>query len=293
MNNSTLNSMPPAKALTIAGSDSSGGAGIQADLKTFQEVGIYGMSVLTAATAQNTIGVQGVFPLPTEAVARQLDSIGQDLTPNAVKTGMLFDADIVATVADRIAYYKWPNVIIDPVMIAKGGTPLLQADAVAVLIRDLLPLARIVTPNLPEAERLTGIPLYTAADVKEAARRIHAMGPAIVIIKGGHAKGDTAQDLLYDGTTFTTYESPRIHTEATHGTGCTYSAAIAANLAHGCTVTEAVQVAKDFIQAAIADSLGIGSGHGPTNHFAYRRKHASHASPSLYGFPPSNGGERL
>ncbi|MFB5269585.1 bifunctional hydroxymethylpyrimidine kinase/phosphomethylpyrimidine kinase [Paenibacillus enshidis] len=261
-----------AKALTIAGSDSGGGAGIQADLKTFQELGVYGMSVLTAATAQNTLGVQGVFPLTAEAVARQLDSIGEDLTPDAVKTGMLFSADIIEATADRIAHYGWRNLVIDPVMVAKGGAPLLKADAAVTLIRDLLPLAMIITPNLPEAEMLTGTKLFKAEDIREAARRIHAMGPDMVIMKGGHAGGDLARDLLYDGTEFTVFESPRIHTMATHGTGCTYSAAITAGLAKGLTTTEAVRVAKDFIQAAIEDSLDIGSGHGPTNHFAYRRR---------------------
>ncbi|MFB5677978.1 bifunctional hydroxymethylpyrimidine kinase/phosphomethylpyrimidine kinase [Paenibacillus terreus] len=264
--------MTIAKALTIAGSDSGGGAGIQADLKTFQELGVYGMSALTAATAQNTLGVQGVFPLTPEAVARQLDSIGKDLTPDAVKTGMLFSADIIEAIADRIAHYGWGNLVIDPVMVAKGGASLLKADAVTTLIRDLFPLALIITPNLPEAEMLTGMQLYKAEDIREAARRIHNMGPDMVIMKGGHAGGELARDLLYDGTGFTVFESLRIRTEATHGTGCTYSAAITAGLASGLSAIEAVRVAKDFIQAAIEDSLGIGSGHGPTNHFAYRQR---------------------
>ncbi|MDP4099304.1 bifunctional hydroxymethylpyrimidine kinase/phosphomethylpyrimidine kinase [Paenibacillus sp. P96] len=262
------------KALTIAGSDSSGGAGIQADLKTFQELGVYGMSALTAATAQNTLGVQAVFPLTPEAVGSQLDSIGADLTPDAVKTGMLYSAEIIAVTADRIARYGWSKLVIDPVMVAKGGAPLLKPDAVHTLIRDLLPLARIITPNLPEAEMLTGMKLLRAEDIREAARRIHAMGPELVIMKGGHASGAVARDLLYDGAAFTAFDGPRIHTVHTHGTGCTYSAAVTAGLASGLAVTEAVRVAKDFIQAAIENSLGIGAGHGPTNHFAYRLKAA-------------------
>jgi hydroxymethylpyrimidine/phosphomethylpyrimidine kinase len=262
------------KALTIAGSDSGGGAGIQADLKTFQELGAYGMSAITAVTAQNTLGVQGVYPMEPAAVAAQLDSIGADLTPDAVKTGMLFSSDIIRVVADRIRKYDWRNLVIDPVMIAKGGSPLLQAEAVQSLIKELIPLAHITTPNIPEAELLTGLTIRTMKDREEAAKRICAMGSRFAVIKGGHdpEANDRVVDLLYDGKSFLHMESKRIQTPNTHGTGCTYSAALAAELAAGRTAAEAVGTAKHFIQAAIEDQLGIGSGHGPTNHFAYQRR---------------------
>lgn len=261
------------KALTIAGSDSGGGAGIQADLKTFQELGVYGMSALTAVTAQNTLGVQGVYPLDPEAVARQLDSIGEDLTPDAVKTGMLFSGVIIRTVADKIRQHGWNGLVIDPVMVAKGGSPLLQQEAVRSLIDHLLPLALVTTPNIPEAEILTGLPIKSLEDAEEAARRIADMGSRYVVVKGGHGSGDgTVTDVLYDGRGFTYFESPRINTPHTHGTGCTFSAALAAELAKGRTPVEAVRTAKAFIRAAIEDGLGIGSGHGPTNHFAYNRR---------------------
>ncbi|UQZ36411.1 bifunctional hydroxymethylpyrimidine kinase/phosphomethylpyrimidine kinase [Paenibacillus sp. PK3_47] len=258
------------KALTIAGSDSGGGAGIQADLKTFQELGVYGMSALTAVTAQNTLGVQGVFPLSAEAVSAQLDSIGGDLQPDALKTGMLFSGEIITLAAERIQRYGWNNLIVDPVMVAKGGSPLLQLEAVQALQAKLLPAALAVTPNIPEAEVLTGMTISGLAEREHAARLIHSMGPRYVVLKGGHDDGTAGVlDLLYDGQSFVYMEGPRIATRHTHGTGCTYSAAIAAGLAKGLIVTEAIRVAKDFIQAAIEDGLGIGGGHGPTNHFAY------------------------
>ncbi|MNB65942.1 Hydroxymethylpyrimidine/phosphomethylpyrimidine kinase [compost metagenome] len=261
------------KALTIAGSDSGGGAGIQADLKTFQELGVYGMSALTAVTAQNTLGVQGVYPLEPAAVARQLDSIGEDLTPDAVKTGMLFSSEIIRTVSDGIRRYGWKNLVVDPVMVAKGGSPLLQQEAVRALTQYLLPLALVTTPNIPEAEIIAGMTIAGIDDCKEAARRIAEMGSRYVVVKGGHgAEPGAVTDVLYDGTEFTYIESPRIDTPHTHGTGCTYSAALAAELAKGRTTDEAVKTAKAFIRAAIEDGLGIGSGHGPTNHFAYMRR---------------------
>lgn len=258
------------KALTIAGSDSGGGAGIQADLKTFQELGVYGMSALTAVTAQNTLGVQAVYPLETEAVAAQLDSIGTDLRPEAVKTGMLFSSGIIRTVAGKIRQYGWTSLVVDPVMVAKGGSPLLLQEAVTALITELLPLSLIVTPNIPEAEILTGMTISDLTGRERAAQLLHAMGPQYVVLKGGH-DDDTpgVLDLLYDGQEFLYMDSPRIATPHTHGTGCTYSAAIAAGLAKGNTAAEALRTAKAFIQAAIEDSLGIGAGHGPTNHFAY------------------------
>ncbi|WP_339276161.1 bifunctional hydroxymethylpyrimidine kinase/phosphomethylpyrimidine kinase [Paenibacillus sp. FSL W8-0426] len=261
------------QALTIAGSDSGGGAGIQADLKTFQELGVYGMSAITAITAQNTLGVQGVFAVPNEGVAAQLDSIGTDLYPGAVKTGMLFSADLIRIVAEKCRTYRWPKLVIDPVMVAKGGAPLLQQQAVQTLISDLLPLALVTTPNIPEAELLAGMSIGGLASREEAARRIVQMGSAYVLIKGGHA-GDhgSVVDVLYDGHSFHYFENPRVLTRHTHGTGCTFSAAIAAELAKGSAVPEAVETARVFIQAAIEDELGIGAGHGPTNHFAYGRR---------------------
>jgi hydroxymethylpyrimidine/phosphomethylpyrimidine kinase len=261
------------KALTIAGSDSGGGAGIQADLKTFQELGVFGMSALTAVTAQNTLGVQGVYPLDIQAVAQQIDSIGEDLGADAVKTGMLFSGDIIKTVAEKIKEYGWRNLVVDPVMVAKGGAPLLQQEAVKAVIENLLPLAMVITPNIPEAEVLAGMAIRNLADREEAARLIKQMGAQYVVIKGGHDESsDILADLLYDGSKFIYLESQRIPTRHTHGTGCTFSAAIAAELAKGKGVVDAVATAKDFIQAAIEDSLMIGAGHGPTNHWAFQRR---------------------
>ncbi|WP_438349522.1 bifunctional hydroxymethylpyrimidine kinase/phosphomethylpyrimidine kinase [Paenibacillus sp. FA6] len=261
------------KALTIAGSDSGGGAGIQADMKTFQELSVYGMSAITAVTAQNTLGVQGVFPMSAEALTMQLDSIGSDLEPDAVKTGMLFSGEIIRIVAAKVQQYHWSNLVIDPVMVAKGGSPLLQQEAVQSVIRYLLPLALITTPNLPEAEILTEMSIRTLSDREEAARIIHQMGSRYVVMKGGHdASTEQVIDLLYDGHDYIYMENNRIETRHTHGTGCTYSAAITAELAKGTSVLEAIQIAKSFIQAAIEDQLGIGAGHGPTNHFAYQKR---------------------
>ncbi|QAY66944.1 bifunctional hydroxymethylpyrimidine kinase/phosphomethylpyrimidine kinase [Paenibacillus protaetiae] len=261
------------QALTIAGSDSGGGAGIQADLKTFQELGVYGMSAITAITAQNTLGVHGVYPMDLLAVESQLDAIGADLNPGAVKTGMLFSADIIGIVADKVKQYGWSKLVIDPVMVAKGGSALLQQEAIRALKKQLIPLALVTTPNIPEAELLCDMPIRTLADREEAARRLVQMGSRHVVMKGGHdANTEQLVDMLYDGTEFIYLESARIDTRHTHGTGCTFSAAIAAELAAGKTVEEAVRTAKAFIQAAIEDGLGIGGGHGPTNHFAYQRR---------------------
>ena len=259
------------KALTIAGSDSGGGAGIQADLKTFQELGVYGMSALTAVTAQNTLGVQGIYPLEAEAVAAQLDSVGSDLPPDAVKTGMLFSSAIIREVADKVREYGWHRrLVIDPVMVAKGGSQLLLHEAMQALITGLLPLALVVTPNLPEAELLTGMKIHRMSDREQAARLLHGMGPQFIVLKGGHdPSGDEVVDLLYDGREFTYMNSPRIETRHTHGTGCTFSAAVTAGLALGNSIAESVHTAKAYIQAAIEDSLGLGAGQGPTNHFAY------------------------
>jgi hydroxymethylpyrimidine/phosphomethylpyrimidine kinase len=261
------------KVLTIAGSDSGGGAGIQADLKTFQELGVFGMTALTAVTAQNTLGVQGVYPLSVEAVLEQIDSIGTDLGTDAVKTGMLFSSEIIEAVAGKIRYYGWEQVVIDPVMVAKGGAPLLQQEAVEAMRKHLIPLSKVITPNLPEAEVITGMKIGSKSQMMEAAKVICGLGAQNVVIKGGHrADIDLATDLLYDGKEFSEFAGRRIETKNTHGTGCTFAAAVAAELAKGHAVRDAVRVAKHFIQAAIEDQLEIGQGHGPTNHWAFRRR---------------------
>jgi hydroxymethylpyrimidine/phosphomethylpyrimidine kinase len=262
------------KALTIAGSDSGGGAGIQADLKTFQELRVFGMSALTAVTAQNTLGVQGVYPLSVEAVEQQIESVGTDLGADAVKTGMLFSAEIIQAVANKVKQFGWSRLVVDPVMVAKGGAPLLQEEAVSALKTYLLPLAMVITPNIPEAEVLTGMTIQTLDDRHEAAKRLYELGVKNVVIKGGHDdEGNDAVDVLYDGHDFSYFTSKRIETKHTHGTGCTFAAAITAELAKGRSVKEAVQTAKAFIQAAIEHELGLGHGHGPTNHWAYREQH--------------------
>jgi hydroxymethylpyrimidine/phosphomethylpyrimidine kinase len=260
------------KALTIAGSDSGGGAGIQADIKTFQELEVYGMSTITAVTAQNTLGVQGVYPMSLEAIEEQLNSIGADLTPDALKTGMLFNSEIITLVARKIKEFNWERVVVDPVMIAKGGATLLQDEAVEALRTQLLPLAYVVTPNVPEAEVLANMKITSLEDYKEAAERIRALGPRYVVMKGGHAtyQGDTIIDYVYDGNDFHAFKSKRVDSIQTHGSGCTFAAALTAELAKGNSVNVAMRRVKQFIQAAIENELNIGSGHGPTNHFAHR-----------------------
>ncbi|WP_102028150.1 bifunctional hydroxymethylpyrimidine kinase/phosphomethylpyrimidine kinase [Salirhabdus sp. Marseille-P4669] len=260
------------KALTIAGSDSGGGAGIQADLKTFQERKAFGMSVVTAVTAQNTLGVQGVYPIPTIGVIEQINAVTEDIGADAVKTGMLFSSDIIKAVSDRISYYGMRNIVVDPVMVAKGGATLLQEEAINALKEKLIPLATVVTPNIPEAEMIVGFPIHSLDDRKEAAMSIVKLGARSVLMKGGHLEGDRVVDLYYDGSTLEEFVSPRIHTKHTHGTGCTLSAAITAELAKGKSVKDAVQIGKDFIHAAIEKELGIGHGHGPTNHWAYNEQ---------------------
>lgn len=265
--------MTVSRALTIAGSDSGGGAGIQADLKTFTVLGVYGMSALTAITAQNTLGVHGIYNLPLEAIAQQIDAVASDIGVDAVKTGMLSQAPIIETVAERIKANNIPHLVVDPVMVAKGGARLLEQDSQQALIRHLLPLATVVTPNLPEAEVLTGRTITTVEEMKGAARQIHSFGTRYVVVKGGHLDGD-ALDILFDGENFAEFVSPRHETKHTHGTGCTFSAAITSELAKGASVHDAVATAKRFITCAIQDTLGLGHGHGPTNHWAYgKRQH--------------------
>jgi len=254
------------KSLTIAGSDSGAGAGIQADLKTFAAHGVYGTSAITAITAQNTVGVSAVLALSPKLVEAQIDAIMDDIGTHAVKTGMLANAAIIDLVARKIAEHRMKNVVVDPVMVATSGDLLIQKSAVMVLRRKLIPLATIVTPNIPEAEVLTGMKLRTAEEIREAARRIINMGARTVVVKGGHLK-DSAMDLFFDGRMFTTLNAPRIRTSNTHGTGCTLSAAIAANLANRQNIARAVANAKRYITDALRYSYRIGSGHGPVHHF--------------------------
>lgn len=261
------------RALTIAGSDSGGGAGIQADLKAFAARGVYGMSALTAITAQNTVGVQGVFELPAGFVAQQIDSVMSDIGADAWKTGMLSNAEIIGVVADRARRYEMKRLVVDPVMVAKSGDPLLRQDARDALIAELLPLAYAITPNHYEAQALTGIEIHTLADMREAAVAIQRMGARHVVVKGGHLReAEDAVDVLYDGEDFTEFRAPRVQTANTHGTGCTFASATAAELAKGYGVREAVEVAKAYLTATIraAADLHIGNGHGPLNHFLGR-----------------------
>jgi hydroxymethylpyrimidine/phosphomethylpyrimidine kinase len=261
------------RALTIAGSDSGGGAGIQADLKTFQELEVYGMSALTAVTAQNTLGVHGVYPMTVEAVIQQIQAIGEDMGADAVKTGMLFCAEIIEAVAEQVKRYRWENLVVDPVMIAKGGASLLQREAIQAMKKSLLPLAQVITPNIPEAEVLTRMSIQSMDEKRKAAKRLYDLGVKNIVIKGGHDEDPSKSiDLLFDGAEFYTFSSKRIDTKNTHGTGCTFSAAITAELAKGAGIYDAISKAKNFIQAAIEDDLHIGQGHGPTNHGAYRKR---------------------
>jgi hydroxymethylpyrimidine/phosphomethylpyrimidine kinase len=254
-------------ALTIAGSDSGGGAGIQADLKTFAAHGVYGTSAITAVTAQNTIGVSGVVALSTDIITLQIEAVAGDIGVDAVKTGMLATAAIVEAVAAAIDTLELPSVVVDPVMIAKSGDRLVEDDAVAAIKAELLRRAFVVTPNIPEAEVLAGMTIASLADAREAARRILALGPGAVIVKGGHLDGPEVIDLLYDGREFHEFRGPRVESRHTHGTGCTFSAAIAANLALGHSLREAVERSKHYVARAIRRGLAIGHGHGPLDHF--------------------------
>ncbi|HBT20084.1 MAG TPA: bifunctional hydroxymethylpyrimidine kinase/phosphomethylpyrimidine kinase [Peptococcaceae bacterium] len=256
------------KVLSIAGSDSGGGAGIQADLKTFAAFRVYGTTAITSVTAQNTVGVEGVYDLPPDFVALQIDAVMKDIGADAVKTGMLSNVEIVEAVCSKLKEYDVQNLVVDPVMVAKSGDTLLREDAINVIKEKLFPLAKVITPNLDEAKVLTGLKeINDEEGMKEAAKLLKEMGPQYVLVKGGHLTDD-AVDLLYDGTKFYRYPAERIITRNTHGTGCTYSAAIAACLALGLSVPEAVERSKKFITTAIKYGLQIGKGHGPTHHFA-------------------------
>jgi len=254
-------------AITIAGSDSSGGAGIQADLKTFAALGVYGTSAITAITAQNTVGVMDLMPLSADLVTAQIEAVAGDVTLHATKTGMLANAAIVEAVAAAIKELQLPLVVVDPVMVSKSGARLLDDDGIQMMKAELLPCCAVVTPNIPEAAVLTGRRVESIEQVRAAAVEIHQLGASAVVVTGGHASGDAIVDLLFDGTMFTELETTRIHTFNTHGTGCTFASAIAAHLALGHSVIDAVVHAQDYVRGAIQHSLSIGRGHGPVNHF--------------------------
>jgi hydroxymethylpyrimidine/phosphomethylpyrimidine kinase len=253
-------------ALTIAGSDSGGGAGLQADLKTFAAHGVFGLTAITAVTAQNTEGVAAVLPMPPDLVAAQIDAVVSDFGAGATKIGMLATAAIVDVVARAIERHRLTNVVLDTVMIAKGGAPLLDDDAVAVMRARLLPLAAVITPNIPEAERLTGRKISSVAAMRDAARSLIAAGAHAAVVKGGHLDGP-AVDVFCDGTSVIELSAERVSTRHTHGTGCTFSSAIAARLALGENLRAAVEGAKSYVTRAVTQAPGLGHGHGPVQHF--------------------------
>jgi hydroxymethylpyrimidine/phosphomethylpyrimidine kinase len=255
--------------LTIAGSDSSGGAGIQADLKSMSANGVFGMSVLTSITAQNTCGVSAVFHLPSSIIEAQLDAVFSDIPVTVAKTGMLATSDIITTVSRRLAKQHLEHLIVDPVMFAKGGHPLLEQDAISILKTELLPQASLLTPNIYEAEILSGLPIKTLADARQAAKVIYQLGCKHVLIKGGHLLEQPGTDLLYDGRFFRMYKGEFIQTSTTHGTGCTFASAIAAHLSKGKTISDAIDSAKHYTIEAIRHGLALGKGHGPTDHFYF------------------------
>ena len=255
--------------LTIAGSDSGGGAGIQADLKSIHANGGYGLSVITSITAQNTREVTRAFDLPTDLIDAQIDAIFSDFDVAALKTGMLSSVEIVGTIVGKLRQYSPSNIVIDPVTLSKSKYPLLQSDAIECLKTELLPLATVVMPNVDEAELLAECNIQTIDDAKAAAKVIQEYGCQSVLVKGGHLSGEKSIDILYADGTFTLFEAERIKTKNTHGTGCTYSAAIATHLGLGKDLVATIQSAKDYITNAIRHSLDIGGGHGPTNHFYF------------------------
>ena len=254
------------KALSIAGSDCSGGAGIQADLKTFSAHGVFGMTVIVSVVAENTVRVIDIQDVRPEMIEKQIDAVFEDIRPDAVKIGMLSRREGMLAVARKLREWKPANVVVDPVMYAKNGCALMDPDSIDTLIAEIVPLADVITPNIPEAEKMSEMSIRTSADMEEAARRIHRMGCRVALVKGGHREGD-ATDILFDGERFYRFTAPRIDTKNTHGTGCTYSSAIASNLANGHTGNEAVRLAKEYITSAIEHAPEIGRGHGPTNHF--------------------------
>nr|WP_177175193.1 bifunctional hydroxymethylpyrimidine kinase/phosphomethylpyrimidine kinase [Basfia succiniciproducens] len=263
------------QVLTIAGSDSGGGAGIQADLKTFQMRGVFGTSVITAITAQNTLGVFDIHPIPLASIQAQLRAVAKDFSISAVKIGMLGNTEIIQCVADCLEQYQFSHIVLDPVMIAKGGATLLEQSAVAALKNLILPKACLITPNIPEAERITGTQIKNEADIFNAAQIFHELGANTVVIKGGHhnnSQSKLCKDWVFTQKGYFTLEAPRFATPHTHGTGCTFSACLTAELAKGKPVEQAVRTAKSYITAAIGHPLNIGHGHGPTNHWAYQNE---------------------
>ena len=261
------------KALSIAGSDCSGGAGIQADLKTFSAHGIFGMTVVTSVVAENTFRVTDIQDVRPDMIEKQIDDIFEDIPPDAVKVGMLSCCETMLAVAGRLRKWEPRNIVIDPVMYAKGGSPLMEESAISTLISEIVPLADLITPNIPEAEKMTGMAIKSHDDMRQAARRIHAMGCRAVVVKGGHSDGDPI-DILFDGNEYFEYPAYRVKTKHTHGTGCTFSSAIASNLALGFPVYKAVEKAKEYINTAIVHAPQLGKGNGPTHHFydMYKRK---------------------
>jgi len=263
-----LNPIP--RALTVAGSDSGGGAGIQADLKTFSAFGVYGASAVTAVTAQNTLGVTGSLAMPATLVGQQIDAVLADIGADAVKTGMLANAEIVRTVAAKLREHAVENLVVDPVMVATSGARLLEEDAVDALVRDLLPLALVITPNVREAEALTNRTIRSWDDVRGAAAQIVEMGARAVVVTGGDftpTDATAATDIWYDGHAFREFASVRVDSTSTHGTGCTFSAAIAAGIAKGLQTLDAVALAKSYVTLAIQHAYPVGHGHGPVHHF--------------------------
>ena len=259
-------SHPAVVALTIAGSDSGGGAGIQADLKTFAALGVYGVTAITAVTAQNTRGVSAVETLSPGIVSAQIAAIVDDFQVAALKTGMLANSAIIGAVARVLRVSRVGPLVVDPVMVAKSGDRLLDSDALDTLKNELLPLAAVVTPNLPEAEVLTGMPVRTVEDQREAARRIVGLGARVAVVKGGHAASTEIVDVIFDGAAFTEFRAERVPGTSTHGTGCTFSAAIAAQLALGRNVHDAIPLAQAYVAKAIQNAPGLGHGHGPMGH---------------------------
>lgn len=260
------------KVLSIAGSDCSGGAGIQADLKTFSAHGVFGMSVIVSVVAENTSRVIDFEDVRPDMIGKQMDAVFEDIGVDAVKIGMLSGAGSMRAVADGLTRWKPPHIVLDPVMYAKNGCALMEPGSVDTLISLMLPFADILTPNIPEAEKIAGMGIHTTNNMEEAAKIIYGMGCKNVLVKGGHTTGD-ATDVLYDGNAFYHFSAPRIETKNTHGTGCTYSSAMASNLALGMPVQAAVKQAKQYVTTAIQYALPIGKGHGPTNHFYSLYKH--------------------
>ncbi|MDR3212132.1 MAG: bifunctional hydroxymethylpyrimidine kinase/phosphomethylpyrimidine kinase [Planctomycetota bacterium] len=276
------------RGLSIAGSDCSGGAGIQADLKTFSAHGVFGMTAIVAVVAENTCRVLAIQEVSPDIIEKQIDAVFEDIGTDAVKIGMLASSAAMRAVAGRLRQYHPDNVVVDPVMYAKNHTPLMAKEALSSLIREIIPLADILTPNIPEAELLAGFAITSRSDCERAARFIHSLGCRRVLVKGGHAEGD-AEDIFFDGQEFQVFTSPRVDTRNTHGTGCTLSSAIAANLANGLDFPTAVARAKEYVTTAIRHALPLGKGNGPTHHFydLYQQGLSGTLKPPPDAAPPS------